>query len=522
MKRIILINLAILFGFVAIAQSEFDALKYVQPDIYGTARYSSMAGAFGALGGDPSAVRDNPAGLGIYRKSEFTTTIDFKEHSAKSIWYSSNETKDNFYKFGFNQFSYVLSIPTSKSSRKSLQYSNFSISYNRLRNLDRSIRINGGSGATSSLTDYIAYFTGDSNPADLYEVDGYNPYNNVNVSWLSTIFANSGLIEGYIDSQGQFWSSALLLDETVSPTYKLRERGYLNEYSFSWSGNFNNTFYLGASINIHELNYSLKSDYGEVFSSDGGYLNLINNFTSSGNGVGFKLGGIYAPIDYIRLGASIQTPIAYKIKDYFYADLNSGFNTDDGFINQSDGTPRGDNSFKLSGPLTYNLSAALIVGNKGLISVEYAGTQNSRARFMDNYNDSFDFEIENDSINALFNTMHTFKLGGEYKVNNNISLRAGAAFMNPPTLPRIGKEFYANTVRTDVDYLVQEGNSRYFTGGAGYRGRNWYVDLALINKVYSQKFYPYNNQSLDSNSNYAPANIRHNNFNVIATLGFRF
>jgi len=52
------------------------SLKISDNDIIGTARYSSMAGAFGALGGDPSAIKDNPAGLGIYRKSELTLTAD--------------------------------------------------------------------------------------------------------------------------------------------------------------------------------------------------------------------------------------------------------------------------------------------------------------------------------------------------------------------------------------------------------------------------------------------------------------
>ena len=51
MKHIISI---LTISFVAIqlafSQNEFDLFKFVQPEINGTARYSSMAGAFGALG----------------------------------------------------------------------------------------------------------------------------------------------------------------------------------------------------------------------------------------------------------------------------------------------------------------------------------------------------------------------------------------------------------------------------------------------------------------------------------------
>ena len=46
------------------SQSITDALLLAQEDITGTSRYTGMAGAFGALGGDLSAITDNPAGAG--------------------------------------------------------------------------------------------------------------------------------------------------------------------------------------------------------------------------------------------------------------------------------------------------------------------------------------------------------------------------------------------------------------------------------------------------------------------------
>ena len=65
----------LLSTFGALAQGEMDAYKFSQYDISGTARYMSMGGAFGALGGDISSMRTNPAGLGIYRSSEVLTTM---------------------------------------------------------------------------------------------------------------------------------------------------------------------------------------------------------------------------------------------------------------------------------------------------------------------------------------------------------------------------------------------------------------------------------------------------------------
>ena len=61
-------------------QAVADAVRFGSSNITGTARYRSMAGAFGALGGDPSAMTDNPAGIGIYRGNSeisFTPNLSF-------------------------------------------------------------------------------------------------------------------------------------------------------------------------------------------------------------------------------------------------------------------------------------------------------------------------------------------------------------------------------------------------------------------------------------------------------------
>ena len=75
MKRIgIIMSVLALCGGTAFSQSQLDAFKYSQTELNGTARYLGMGGAFGALGGDISAMNTNPAGLAIYKSSEVVTT----------------------------------------------------------------------------------------------------------------------------------------------------------------------------------------------------------------------------------------------------------------------------------------------------------------------------------------------------------------------------------------------------------------------------------------------------------------
>ena len=56
MIRFLVIALAIITTTVN-AQNEVDALRYSTQNISGTARYSSMGGAFGSLGGEFSSLK---------------------------------------------------------------------------------------------------------------------------------------------------------------------------------------------------------------------------------------------------------------------------------------------------------------------------------------------------------------------------------------------------------------------------------------------------------------------------------
>lgn len=518
MKRIILILFVATSVHSITGQTEFDALRYIQPDINGTARYTSMAGAFGALGADPSAIKDNPAGLGIYRSSEISGSFSSLTQNATSNW-MSNPASDGLYKLGVNNFTFVLSSPVSGSGNSGLLRSNWSFSYNRIKDFNRNVKINGGYNSKSSVTDYMGYFTGNTNGESLYETNTYNPYNNTSVSWLSVIAANSGLVKEYIDSQTNntlYWTSFLDDGETVAPSYYLNERGYLNDYAFSWSGNFQNRLFLGATVNLYDINYRSDTEYAESFEK-GGNISLKNVLKLTGSGIGLKLGTIYAPLDHIRFGFAIQTPVIFKINDIHYADLNYYFTSSSNGVIY---TPEGTDEYKVQSPLVFNVSSSYIFGKKGVIGVEYVNSQNAGTRLMNFENNTNGLGAANDSISALFNSQHTLKIGGEYKVNDNFSLRAGYAFTSAATSKNLGKEMNVNTTRTDVEYFIHNGTN-YLTAGFGYRESKWYVDLAIMNKIVNESFSPYNSGKLGSNLQVNPASILNSNLNIVATIGFK-
>lgn len=142
--------------------------------------------------------------------------------------------------------------------------------------------------------------------------------------------------------------------------------------------------------------------------------------------------------------------------------------------------------------------------------------------FMDMQNNTNYYGLENDSIKALFNKQMMLKIGGEYKLTDHFSLRAGYAFASPATSDKLGKEFNPNTIRTDVEYFVPSGNTQYLTAGLGYRESNWYIDLAVMNKVYVEKFYAYNSSKLAPGRANVAGMVSTSNINVIGTIGLRF
>ena len=515
MKKILAALAVILSYSTLMAQTEFDALKYVRTDINGTARYMGMAGAFGALGGDASAIKDNPAALGIFRKSEVSGTANALMQKNDATWNDETTSSSNPYKTKFTNFSLVIASPTwrQESGTEGLLNSNWSFSFNRLKNYDRSIKINSGQTG-SSMTDYYAYFTDRINKADLVYTNNYEPFDNMDIPWISVLGYEGGLMkEHFTNSNFDFWESILNIDEKVTPSYTLTEKGHIDEYSIGWAGNFSNTFYFGATANIQSINYTGISTYNESFGNGGG-MNIMDSIYTKGSGINLNIGAIYRPTDNLRFGLSLHTPSILILEDNFNSRLE--YDTDrKGSIN----TPYGYSNYKLQSPLRVDLSAAYIVGDKGLISIEYDYTNYQSTQLLGKDGNNLDFSDENMGMKEVLNNTGTLKIGGEYKLTDNFSVRAGYANSLNVTNKNAVKYLRYNTGRTDTEFFT-ENSTNYFTAGLGYRESNWFCDLAYVHKVNDNSFMPYNSKPLSIKA--SAASIITNTDNLAVTVGFKF
>ena len=132
------------------AQSAFDAYSLSQTDLKGTARFMSMAGAFGALGGDLSALNQNPGGIGIYRSSEIGLTFDWNMKNT-TAGEGSDQYKVKNTNFNFNNIGYIGTFRTNSDVMPNV---NWGFSYNKAVAFNRhySGRI---SDIGTSMTNYV-------------------------------------------------------------------------------------------------------------------------------------------------------------------------------------------------------------------------------------------------------------------------------------------------------------------------------------------------------------------------------
>jgi len=71
------------FPTLIYSQSLSDIVDFSIDNPLGTARFESMGGAFGALGGDLSAININPAGSAVFNTNQYVLSFSNNEKKNK-------------------------------------------------------------------------------------------------------------------------------------------------------------------------------------------------------------------------------------------------------------------------------------------------------------------------------------------------------------------------------------------------------------------------------------------------------
>lgn len=537
MKKSILLATGMLLPSFLFAQSAFDGAKVAENDMKGTARFMSMAGSFGALGGDLSTLSQNPGGIGVYRNSEigFTLDLDIQSVTAKAL--GSSTTQDQT-KFLLNNIGGVATFRLNSSACPNI---NIGFTYNKAASFNRAYR---GSIPTlqNSMSNYIAGVTNVAGPSlgMLQSTNTYSPYLNPDVPWLSPLGYDSRLISAVGNAQSPNWVGQWGDDTTGSGAFASSERGSIDEYNIAIGGNINNVFFWGMDFGIIDFNYTAETRWAEslqnawvannsdVIGQTRADWNLYNYYNLNGSGFNYKLGFIVKPIQELRLGFAFHTPTWYSFDQYFYGEVNYdyGNGVPSGYSQTNDGYD-GYSDFNFRTPWHLIFSAAGVIGNNLIVSANYEWEPSHAIHFSDPYSnnnglDGDSYSLTNQDAKDYFRSTNIFSIGAEYRVTPQFSVRAGYRYVSSPTKADLSdNKMEVYTAGTRPQYVLSDATN-YITAGLGYRYKKFYADLAYVYKHKTASFHAYSPDPSTPSISSPQADLSLNNSQIVLSMGFKF
>jgi len=479
-NRIIIICFIAIISLTANAQNEIDALRYSMIFFGGTARYSAMAGAFGAIGADFSTISTNPAGLGVYRKNEFTFTPSIYTEKTSSI-YNGNSEEDVKSNFNISNVGIVFAHKpnNNESGWKSI---NFAFGLNRYDNFNNNTVIEGNNQNSSLMDFYCSKAQGKS----LDDLDQFS----------TQLAYKTGLID--TTSSGNYFSnvpSGGILQRKI-----IEETGAIQELDFALGANYNNKLYIGGTLGFPYIKFNQIATYKEINEqnpqSSFSDFTLNEDLTTTGTGINFKFGLIYVPIDIdlikVKVGAAVHSPTYFTMHDDWSSTMESNFNNGNSYSAES---PDGSFDYQLTTPMRAIGSLAIQIGHLGTISADYEYVDYSEAR-LDSKTDHF-FD-QNDLIKSIYTTSTNLRVGAEVALGL-FSLRCGYALYGSP---------YSSG--------LNDAKNTAITGGFGIIDKKYFLDFAYVYSKSEENYYLYNYSDMNA------ANIKNTSGNFLVTLGFKF
>ena len=477
MKKIVISLFALALSLSLTAQNEQDVLRVSQFYSGGTARSIAMGGAVGAVGADFGALSVNPASSAIFRGGSFALTSSFGSTRTKAS-FLGNTLNDNSYSMGMDQIGFVLPLKSKNSSEYGIKSVNFSFGYNKLRDYNQSIVMDGVNNQ-NSLVDEFVYSANNSTEWDPF-ADG--------LAW------ETWLID-YDSLAGVFYSDFDISGYGQDQRRTIIKDGSLGEYVFNLSTNIADKIYIGGTMGIQRYRYNETWVHSESDPDD--VIDFFNSFTYrnnleiDGTGVNAKIGILAQPVNWLRVGGAVHTPTFFNMSDYFSSSMTTSLA--DG-QDPHEYSATGDYDYDLITPLRANANVAFIYKNRAMFSVDYEYVDYSTGKLKAS---DYDFFNENQAVANRYGTASNLHFGGEV-VFGPFFLRGGYALYGSP-------------------YVSGEANAgknlSVISGGAGFRSNRVVFDLAVASASWDQEYFLYYNNSADLSSSA---------LRFTGTLGFRF
>lgn len=464
------------------AQNEVDALRYSRLTLGGTARFTATGGAFGAVGADFSSLGINPAGIGIYKKSEITFTPSIYMGNSNSS-YNGQSMSEGRSNFNLGNFGMIFSMNTDNGTDKpGWKNVNFGFGFNKYNNYNNRVSIQGSNTESSLLTDYTSMAQG-SLPKDLS-------------NYTTGLAFNTYLIDTIPGNQTSYFS-AIPLSGGVLQNKTIETTGAINEMVFSMGGNYSEKLYLGITVGVPYAKYNQISSYKET--DDGDSIPNFKSFTindevkTNGTGLNFKFGMIYRITDWVRIGMAVHTPTSFNLHDSFSRSIEARYDNK----NYTDEAPKGTFNYNVTTPMRAIGSIAFLINKMGFISADYEFVDYSTARLNSS---NYMFNSENAAVQNYYTSAGNLHIGTEWNLSP-IIIRAGYSMYGTPYKPITS----TNT-----------GNSSAISAGIGLREEQYFLDISYVYSMQSEDYYLYNRSLVN------PATIDFNSHTLLFTFGIKY
>jgi hypothetical protein len=491
MKKLFLV-IILNVSFLSIAQemTTSDALRYAVDNMNGTARFRGMGGAFGAVGGDLSAININPAGS-LFFSNNFASASISNYNTNNNANYFGTKNKENYSTLDLNQIGAVL-VFNDNSGSSDWNKISVALNYDNTNNFDNRL-FTAGINPYNSISQYFV------NQANFVANTQFNDYQ-------YEMAYETYIINPHPTTPNQFVSNVSPGGNYYQDFYST-SNGYNGKITANVASSYKNKLFLGLNLNAHFTDYVVTTS---LYENNNNPLNpntqptisnivFDNQLSTYGSGFSFNLGAIYKVTNSFRLGASYESPTWYNLNDELVQDLYTYDNVN---------VPSGDESRYFGSPIfifpTYRLrtpskltgSAAYIFNKKGLISIDVATKDYSNIQFK-NTNQN-DFRDLNSQMSSEMKNAYEIRIGGEYKIKQ-WSIRGGYRFEESPYV---------------VDTAM--GDLTGYSAGLGYNFGENRLDLSYSN---THRNY---NQNLISSGMTDPTRIRNVQDNITLTYSINF
>ena len=527
MKKIFISGLAVFILQQSFAQDVFDALRFSYLTPTGSARVQAIGGANISLGGDISSTFINPAGLAQFKTNELVLSpglfmgrnkLNYNDSSFKGKKAAVNTGVSGFIFSWGNRF-----------NSSNIRNTTVSFAINQSANFNSNFSYRGRSNTSSYSEKWVEELV-NNNVFDLTNAENNFPAgaSQAYVSYLiDTLPGRTG-----------YRTNADISKMPLDQSFSYETRGGMHEAAFAMAWNLKEKFLYGVTIGIPMIDYRRKTTVTETDASgntNNDFQSFIFSETFSTKGTGFnaKLGAIFKPVDYFRIGLSFHTPSVISLTDRTDVSITSNVENYARRISNNNSKPTTftDNTHNITGGPDYTYGYQLVTPwrlgasmsyvfreikdvtkQKAFITADvelvdykamsYSSNSSSATQGEKDY-----FKSVNQSIDNLFKMALNAKIGGELKFKTYM-VRAGFNYTGNPYNKETMKSLPAGT----KDWRMTPSL------GVGYRDKGFFVDLTYAHMIGRDFHIPY---MLEGN-NYPVAKNNLTNGQIMATVGFKF